>query len=79
MANNTVKSVVFQVAGVFTHGKHEGKTNPKQTVDIRMVSRMLPNGEPLETVKDLTNRLKRETGNAFFRIIEVEAYEPEGV
>lgn len=73
-SNSVVNSVTFQVAGVFSHGKHAGKTNPKETVDVRLYSRLGPNG-PVETVRDIVKRLNAATGGAFYRIINVENVE----
>lgn len=76
-SDKAVDSVLFQVAGVYTHGKMKGKTNPKQTVDVRLYSKLGPDG-PTETVREICNRLVRETrgddgSGAFYRILEVSA------
>lgn len=70
-----VKSVNFQVAGVYNHGKKEGRTNPHESVLMRLFGRdVYKNGSfsHHESVKEIIERLKRETGGAFFRIVSVD-------
>ena len=69
-ANKTrIDSVTFEVFGTYTHGRLAGKVNPRQSVTMTL------NAGSKDSVKDVINRLKSATLDAFFRIKEVRNVE----